>query len=208
MLEPRQVDVAPDRLLGWLDRFQASHGEIRWSTEDASTYVVAAADGAWAALTSWKSVDGIPPDLAVWSQSPWRLGVLLIRRGGYAVGVAHGQTLVAHKCGTKYVQGRTAAGGQSQQRFARRRANQADDLVKAATAKAAEIFAGEKFDAFVVGGDKALISRATEHDGLKHMVGMPTREFYDVADPRFTVLNDVARRARAVRVTVSNAPTM
>jgi len=52
------------------------------------------------------------------------LGILLAL--GLLIGVASGDRLTAHKVGTRYVQSRTAAGGWSQQRFARRRTNQAD----------------------------------------------------------------------------------
>ncbi len=63
------------------------------------------------------------------------VGVLLVRRGGYAVGVFAGRKLTTSKVGSSYVQGATSAGGWSQQRFARRRANQA----RAAFADAAEV---------------------------------------------------------------------
>ena len=207
MTPPRQVEVAPDRLPGWLDRFQASHGGIHWSCDEASGYLVTAADGAWARLTSWNAPREAPPDVLLWAQAPSCFGVLLLRRGGYAVGVSRAGVLAKHTCGTRYVQSRTAAGGWSQQRFARRRSNQADELVKVTAAKAAELYTDEELPAIVVGGDKALIAQALEHPALKVWVHRPTREFYDIADPRFDVLKDVAKRAVAVRVTVSNAAT-
>src|SRR6266699_689948 len=47
------------------------------------------------------------------------VGVLLVRRGGYAAGVftGTGPSLAASKVGSRLVQGRSAAGGQSQRRF-------------------------------------------------------------------------------------------
>ena len=95
----RVVEVAPARLDGWLERFAANN-------PDGPQRVVG---------------------VARFDHDP--LAVVLVRRGGYAVGVASGDRLTAHKVGTRYVQSRTAAGGWSQQRFARRRANQADGLV-------------------------------------------------------------------------------
>ncbi len=55
------------------------------------------------------------------------VGVFLVRLGGYAAGVFTGTepVLAASKVGSRLVHGRSAAGGQSQQRFARRRENQA-----------------------------------------------------------------------------------
>ena len=56
-------------------------------------------------------------------------GVLLLRRAGYAVAAFEGGTVAEKKVGTRHIHGRTAAGGWSQQRYARRRDNQADEIV-------------------------------------------------------------------------------
>jgi hypothetical protein len=80
--------------------------------------------------------------------------------------------LLAHKVGTRYVQSRTAAGGWSQQRFARRRDNQADELVgrcrprrahpdrPGITAETGEIPIGGVpiGPGLIVGGDKATVA--------------------------------------------------
>ena len=66
--------------------------------------------------------------------APSRWGVLLVRKGGFAVARLSGDDLVEHKIGQRHVQGRTKAGGQSQQRFARRRDNQARAAYDAALA--------------------------------------------------------------------------
>ncbi len=176
-----------------------------WSL-DGSAYVLTGADGSWAAFNAWRAATSIPPDLASWSQSPQWLGVILIRRGGYAVGVAEGKTLSAHKCGTKYVQSRTAAGGWSQQRYARRRSNQADGLVGAVAERAVTIFASADLGGLVVGGDKPLVAQALDDSRLASLRHTPRRGFFDIPDPRFAVLKSVAERARSVAVRVCNAP--
>ena len=56
---------------------------------------------------------------------------------GHAVGVFDGAALVASKVGSRQVHGRSAAGGWSQQRFARRREGQ----VRVALAAAADVAA-------------------------------------------------------------------
>src|SRR4029453_3236149 len=61
-----------------------------------------------------------------------RIGVLLARRHSVAIGIADGVRLVASKVDTYYVQSRTAAGGWSQHRFARRRENQAKAAAESA----------------------------------------------------------------------------
>ena len=68
-----------------------------------------------------------------------RWGVLLVRKGGFAVARLEGDRIVESKVGQRHVQGRTKAGGQSQQRFARRRDNQARQAYEAAADHAARI---------------------------------------------------------------------
>ena len=54
------------------------------------------------------------------------IALVLVRLGAFAVGVWHGEELVASKTGTGLVHGRHRKGGQSQRRFERRREKQAD----------------------------------------------------------------------------------
>ncbi len=130
------------------------------------------------------------------------LALLLVRRGGYAVGVAVGGRLTEHKVGTRYVQSRTAAGGWSQQRFARRRSNQADELVGAVTEHAVRLLRGSGAHGLVLGGDHTLAEAVLEDDRLARLRDLPRLELYDLPDPRFAVLERALERARAVRVTI------
>ena len=117
----------------WLENFASRHGAVR----PTAGLILTAADGATAELHAPPGAPGAPATWRSWSGrrgAPRRLGLLLARKGAVAVGVADGPELVVSKVDTHYVQGRTAAGGWSQQRFARRRDNQA----KAAAADGAE----------------------------------------------------------------------
>ena len=126
---------------GTFDGFADRHGPL--STEATSERVtVTAADGS----VAWITVPFPPfdPDsprtltrLQLHVAADRRIGVLLVRRGGYAAGIFIGSKLVSSKVGSGYVQGTTKAGGWSQQRYARRRSNQAH----AAFAEAADIAA-------------------------------------------------------------------
>src|SRR5262245_53744623 len=121
----RRVEVAPERLAGWVDRFATRHGEISSRPADGGLHVTAT-DGAFATLTApWPYDGGSVEQLVAAVQPPRTVGLLLVRRGGFAVGVAEGARLLASKVGTRYVQGKTKAGGWSQQRYARRRDAQA-----------------------------------------------------------------------------------
>lgn len=169
----RLVEVAPDRLTAWLDRFTANN-----PGPDPAQRVVA--------------VDRFDHD---------PLALLLLRRGGYAVGLVAGGSLVAHKTGTRYVQSRTKAGGWSQQRYARRRGNQADELVDAAAGHLARILTDRvPAQALVIGGDRQFVADALR--ALPEVAGLPRRELFDLPDPRLDVLRTALERARAVRVTI------
>jgi len=137
----RRVEVAPDRVPGWLTRFADRHGEVT-TVATPDEVVVTAADGAVARLQvpfPPLTVDPASPDrgLAAHVLRPRRVGVLLVRLGGHAVGVFDGDRLEVSKVGSRQVHGRSAAGGWSQQRFARRREGQ----VRVALAAAADLAA-------------------------------------------------------------------
>ncbi len=74
--------------------------------------------------------------------APRSVGVLLVRLGGYAAGVFTGYppALADAKAGSRPVHGRSAAGGWSQHRFARRREKQASEALDAAAAAAVLVF--------------------------------------------------------------------
>ena len=86
-----------------------------------------------------------------------------MRLGGYTAGVFAGSPprLIDSKTGSRPVHGRSAAGGWSQHRFARRRENQAATALRAAADAAAEVFGRygpDRLDAVVLGGDKRSVA--------------------------------------------------
>lgn len=208
----RTAFVAGPRLAGWVDRFAASHGALQEDL-DADGVVLRAADGATALLRAPWPVDGRPgrgrnavERLASLASQERRLGIILVRRGGYAVGVASGGILAASKSGSRYVQSRSAAGGSSQQRFARRRENQANALTEAVAGYAAGVFAGHAIEYLVLGGDAALSAAVLEEKALKEYVSRKRLAFLAVADPNTTVLRKAAADACSVRIEVTDPP--
>ncbi len=206
----RTVLVEPERLAGWFERFTARHGGAE---------VAASALGVDARATDGSVVScEVPfPPLRDDAADPWqaliehalrerRFAVLLIRRGGYAAGVFKAGTLTASKVGTRYVQGRTAAGGTSQQRFARRRDNQASALVGSAVEVAIRIIAPEAaaLSALVTGGDRHLIATALADPRLARLAALPRGPWLDVGDPRHKTLIEAGENARAVRITITD----
>ena len=150
----RTVTVAAGRLEGWLAGFADRHGAPTVSRDERVVELVGV-DGARARIeVSFPPLRG---ELVAHVLRPRRIGVLLVRRHGYAVGVFDGTNLVASKVGSAYVQGGTKAGGWSQQRYARRRANQASAAFAQAADAAAAILADEPLEALLAGGDRAAL---------------------------------------------------
>jgi hypothetical protein len=206
----RTAFVPGSRLPGWAERFGDSHGGYRLQDDDDGLRLLAA-DGTEALLQAPWPADGRPgrgsgplERLAGLASQPRRLGLLLVRRGGYGIGVASEGALLASKAGTRYVQSRTAAGGQSQQRFARRRSNQADALVSAVAQQAAEVFAAVAFEYLVPGGDRTLADQVLAEPALRDYARLPRLAYLDVAEPRAAVLKKAAADACSVRITVTD----
>ncbi len=134
------------------------------------------------------------------------VGVLLVRLGGYAVGVFSGSPprLVSSRTGSRLVHGRSAAGGWSQHRFARRRENQAATALRAAADAAAEVlgqYGPDRLDAVVLGGDKRSAAGLRGDPRLeKYLAKAATGRFLTVPDPRLAVLRDTPRAFLAIRI--------
>ena len=183
----RTVLVPADRVERWFHNFSERHGapaldvvggRLRARAQDGSV--------AEAALPLGRPYDG-PPDVAAFADVRPRAGAL-----GRAAGpqgrlrrrhLRRRRAVVASKVGQRHVQGRTKAGGQSQQRFARRRDNQARQAYEAAAEHAHRILVLESrapVTALVCGGDRAAVDQV-------------------LADPRLRRLGDAARRTRGSR---------
>jgi hypothetical protein len=142
--------------------------------------------------------------LAAHAAADRTVGVLLVRLGGYAVGVFAGSPprLVSSKTGSRPVHGRSAAGGWSQHRFARRRENQAATALRAAADAAAEVFGRygpDRLDAVVLGGDKRSAAGLRGDARLERYLARAADRFLTVPDPRLAVLRDIPRAFLAIR---------
>lgn len=204
------VDVAPERLERWLAGFVDRHGATEWSGS-ASMVSLVAADGARADCeVPFPPLAGepSPAGLVRHALTDRRVGVLLVRLGGYAAGVFDGTTLVASKVGSRPVHGRSAAGGWSQQRFARRREGQARVALDEAADVAARVLvpvAGE-LAGVVLGGDRRAVTAVVDDARLAAVRPLVTGRVLDVAEPRLAVLADTPRLFRAVWIRVTDPP--
>lgn len=200
----RRVTVAGTRLPGWLAGFAERHGSPAVAG-DSSVVTLVGPDGARA----WIEVP-FPPlvgpplsaSLVEHVSVVRRVGVLLVRRGGYAAGVFVGVSLVASKVGSSYVQGTTKAGGWSQQRYARRRANQATAAFAHAADGAAGVLGSAQLEALVLGGDRAAVQAVLADRRLAHLVELVTGPWLAVKDPRLRVLQATPEQFLAVRISL------
>ena len=197
----RWVTTSPERLQRWLDGFAVRHGAVTRTFDEVCVRLVAE-DGAVAEVEV-----PFPPltgGLVEHVLRDRRVGVLLVRLGGSACGVFDGPRLVASKVTVRQVHGRSAAGGQSQQRFARRREGQVRVALQASADTAVRVLlphAGS-LDAVVVGGERTAVDAVLADTRLAALRPLVTGRLLDVPDPRQVVLEAAYDGLRAVRIRV------
>jgi hypothetical protein len=198
-----EVLVPAQRFVRWVENFTERHGPTALSgggglhglADDGSTFR--------GSLPFGREYDGPgePGAFVGACTPPGTWGVLLVRKGGFAVARLKGSEVVDSKVGQRHVQGRTKAGGQSQQRFSRRRDNQARIAYEAAADHAVRILGGVRV--VVTGGDHVAVQAVLEDARLSHLLVVPP--WLAVPDPRRRVLGQAVLDACSVRVEVVNA---
>jgi peptide subunit release factor 1 (eRF1) len=119
------------------------------------------------------------------------VAALLVRLGGYAVGVLDGERLVASKVGSRFVKNRHKKGGSSANRFRRRREEQARALVDEAAEVAARVLEPwrDRAEFAALGGDKravdAVLATSPQLSWLRERA---LTRFFTVPEPRLRVL--------------------
>jgi hypothetical protein len=229
----RWLDVSAERFPGWIASFAVRHAEAAAGGTGAPlaaergqrTVTFRAPDGAVAechppfaeslALPGdARPGDGAEPGrlaaaIAAHAAVPRTVGVLLARLGGYAAGVFTGYppALADSKVGSRLVHGRSAAGGWSQHRFARRREKQASEAMGAAADTAVMVFGrGPKLDAVVLGGDKRAVAELRGDSRLAPYLALATERFLTVPDPKRAVLEGTPAQFTAVRIRLTEPP--
>jgi Actinobacteria/chloroflexi VLRF1 release factor len=220
--DARRVTVGFDRTQRWLAGVVARHGPLRWTA--TTTRLRAEADDG---TRLWIEVPFPPLRSASGQSAPSpsapdpatadpvaallahvahtrRIGLLLVRRGGYGVAVFQGSELVASKVGSSYVQGTTKAGGWSQQRFARRRDNQARSAFATAADQAARVVLPEaaRLDALVCGGDRAAVDAVLDDARLAALRAKRSGPWLAVPDPRRAVVEQAPKQFLAVMIRI------
>jgi hypothetical protein len=199
--------VPPARLERWVANFADRHGGVELAVADGVLRGTAPDGSTFAAALPFSATWTGAADaagLAAAAVPPGEWGVLLVRKGGFAVARMAGEELVLHKVGQRHVQGRTKAGGQSQQRFARRRDKQAREAYEAAADHAVRVLGPVvRGGPVVAGGDRPAVAEVLADPRLRGL--RVTEPWLAVADPRRQVLDQALLDARAIHVTVHNA---
>ncbi len=205
----RWVDVAPERIERWLAGFAERHGDpVACGTADGLRLV--APDGAVAQCHlpfGWPAGPGEDAAaVSVAAAHQWRVGLLLVRRGAHAIGVAVGDRLIVSKVDTRYVQSRTAAGGWSQQRFARRRGNQTRESAESASGHMVRLLEPERHGlaGLATGGDRALVDAVLADRRLSWLSDLPRTVLLEVPEPRRATLLAAVQEYRVVRIRVTD----
>ncbi len=115
------------------------------------------------------------------------VAALLVRLGGYAVGVFDGERLVASKVGSRFVKNRHKKGGSSANRFRRRREEQARALIEEAAEVAVRVLEPwrGRVEFVALGGDRGAISEVlAASPQLGWLAKRAIPRFFTVSEPR------------------------
>lgn len=132
------------------------------------------------------------------------VAALLVRLGGYAVGVFEGERLVASKVGSRFVKGRHKKGGSSASRFRRRREEQARALIDEAAGTATRVLEPwrDRIEHVALGGDRAAVERVLTDPRLAWLRERALARFFAVPDPRRRELERLPYELYAAELTI------
>lgn len=207
-------DLPPERLGRWLGRWAELHAPVARTVVEPDAVTFHGADGVrvrceppFPPLDAPAAGDHdgfVPAPLLTHVERERTVGVVLVRLGGYAVGIFEGRTLRASKVGSRLVHGRHRAGGSSANRFARRRGNQAREALNAAADTAVRILAeparAGALDAVVRGGDRRALEEVFADPRLAGVARLAVERVLEVAEPRRKVLDATPAMFLATRV--------
>lgn len=206
------IDVAPDRMARWLENFGERHGTPVTVRAVPHGLQAEAPDGTVADChvpfpKTWpeacEGADDLIRAAREHAEARRTVGVLLVRLGGFAMGVFDGEELVSSKVGGRPVASRQSNGGSSQSRYANRRSNQADSHLGAAADTAVRILLPAKLDALIIGGEGRAVSKVLGDRRLAPLVELgPESRLLTVPDPKQDVLKSTPALFRAIKIRI------
>lgn len=196
MTSPTRFTFVPaGRLHGWVERFSSAHGGCDTLTDTDDGVRLDMSDGTFAVLSPPWPDDGRPGKghdllhrLVSLASQERTMGIVLVRRGGYAVGVALSGKLQAHKCGGKHVQPKK---------------NNIAIISKAAE-DCSRVFSANTFEYLATGGDRELVKAVLSEPALRAYALRPRIDPLQVAEPNMAVLSKAAADFASIRVRVTD----
>ncbi|MFC1900553.1 acVLRF1 family peptidyl-tRNA hydrolase [Chloroflexota bacterium] len=126
----------------------------------------------------------------------YRIGIILVHLGSYAVGLCKGEKIVTSKVGTGLVHGRHRKGGSSQQRFQRRRQNQANEFLDRVCERAIEHLSPQEkeLDYIIYGGPRQTVLQLKKRCPFLQSLEERELSLIDVPEIRQPVLEKALNR--------------
>lgn len=191
----------------WLDGFAGRHGRPVTALDD-TRLLLTSPDGATASIRlDWGPLPGADPvaEVVAAATRPRLAAGLIVRKRAHGVGVFCGEDLLEGRHDGHYVQARTKAGGWSQQRYARRRGNQAERAYREAADDAVAVLVPRLpgLEVLATAGDQAAVTQVLATAALAGLAALPRVRVDAVPDPNAGVLAGFGRRLREVRITLN-----
>ena len=174
-------------------------GVLFWSLAEAKLVLPPFPVDRQTDLAGWQ-----PGQLQSLLDKPRRILVVLVRLGGFAVGIFEGERLMASKVDAPYVHGRNRAGGSSSNRYRQRRVNQSRMLFDKACETLRNVVETYALPPqhLVLGGDRLTVLDFEKRCPMlaRYRTIRLGRFLTDVPDPRLEVLKDTPRQFYSSRV--------
>lgn len=94
---------------------------------------------------------------------PYVIAIILVTWGSYAVGLFHGDRIIASKVGTGHIHKEHKKGGSSQKRFARRTEEQRKEFIRRVSSNIEEYISGYTPDYIYFGGNRLIYTPLYKH---------------------------------------------
>jgi peptide subunit release factor 1 (eRF1) len=139
-----------------------------------------------------------PAPLKSMLEKDWKLGLILIRLGRWAIGIYEGEKLLGGQAGTGLVHARHHKGGSSANRFARHREKQMEYFFTRIEGHARELLEPrlKEFDYFLYGGARDTLLRIQKQCiFFKSLEGRVVDRLLSVREPRRSSLEEAVNQA-------------
>jgi hypothetical protein len=150
-----------------------------------------------------RSFEGVALTLHKLLEPEYRIALVLVRLGYYAIGLSHGEKLAISKVGTGLVHGRHRQGGSSAARFRRHREKQIETYLTRVCGHLRECLEPEArgLDYIIYGGAETTLHLLEKQcDFLKMLHGRVLPPLLTIPNPNRAVLEDSVRRLFLSRV--------